>query len=209
MPYITATDRPVYWAVVVGNKTLASDITEPGGATITGNDKLLPNDVDENAFLGKVAGKAGSYNPLPSVGEWCEAKTIYAYNNGLVICRQSHARTIYTPEETPALFIVYREEQGVLEWVAGERVEVGTHRMYQNIEYICLQAHVTQSDWTPPVVPALWRGNVAPSPEWQVGVAYKIGDIVLYQSVSYRCIQAHTSQVGWTPPAVPALWARV
>lgn len=205
MPFIKSIDRPVYWAVVLG-EILASDITEPGGCTVTGNDKTMPNDVDENVFLGKVAGSGGNYNPLPAVGEWCEAGVIYGYGNGLIICRQSHFRTNFSPEDTPALFIVYRADQGVLDWIAGEQVEVGTHRMYNGVEYVCLQAHVTQSDWTPPAVPALWQVYVAPSADWQAGVAYKIGDEVLYLEITYVCIQAHTSQVGWEPPNVPALW---
>jgi hypothetical protein len=45
----------------------------------------------------------------------------------------------------------------VLEWVAGESVSVGTRRTYDGVTYECLQAHVTQSDWVPPAVPALWR----------------------------------------------------
>lgn len=45
----------------------------------------------------------------------------------------------------------------VLAWVAGEQVIVGTRRTYEGVEYECLQSHVTQADWTPPVTPALWK----------------------------------------------------
>lgn len=147
-----------------------------------------------------------SVTPLPNQGEWCEAGAIYAYNGALVICRQSHFRTIYPPEETLALFIVYREEAAGLEWIAGEQVHVGTRRFYDGAEYECLQAHVTQSDWTPPSVTALWRVVMPPSAEWQPYTAYVIGDEVLYAGLLYRCRQSHTSLPGWEPPNVPALW---
>jgi hypothetical protein len=108
-----------------------------------------------------------------------------------------------------ALFVVYREDAGdVLEWVAGEHVAVGTRRVYDGVLYQCLQAHVTQSDWIPAVVPALWQ--VVPEEpvagEWAPWTAYTIGERVTYQGVEYECRQSHTSQPGWQPPAVLALW---
>lgn len=209
MPYIIAIDRPLLWAVTQSNAILASGLTEVGGLTITGEDKALVSDADENAFLGAVAGRGGDYNPLPDAGEWVEAGAIYGYAGGLVIVRQSHTRTEHAPEDVPALLLVYREgTTGALEWVANERVEVGTQRTYAGKTWRALQAHTTQADWTPPVVPALWWEVVVtpPTAEWAVGVAYKVGDIVTYQGAEYQCRQAHTSQAGWTPPAVLALW---
>ena len=54
-------------------------------------------------------------------------------------------------------------------WVAGEPVQVGDRRTFQGRIYSCIQAHTTQSDWTPNVTPALWgdQGATAPSPsDW-------------------------------------------
>lgn len=42
-------------------------------------------------------------------------------------------------------------------WKAGETVAVGDRRYYNGAWYTCLQSHTTQADWTPDVVPALWR----------------------------------------------------
>jgi hypothetical protein len=185
---------------------VASGMTEIGGCTVTG--LALIAEADETAFLAATAGTAiaASVPELPSVGEWCEAGALYDYNGALVICRQSHFRTIYPPEETLALFIVYREDTGVLDWIPDEQVHVGTRRMFDSTEYECLQPHVTQADWTPPAVPALWRAVVAPSAEWQPYVAYVIGDEVTHAILLYRCRQSHTSLPGWEPPNVPALW---
>jgi len=209
MAYLVATDQPIYFAVEYQGAIVIASLTEVGGKTGIPPTLTEYHDTDENAYLGKVSGKVTNYDPLPDVGEWVEAGKIYGYNDGLVIVRQSHFRTIYPPEQTPALFVVYRENQtGVLLWIAGEQVQVGTHRLYLGTEYVCLQAHVTQSDWTPPVVPALWRVYVPtpPTNEWAAGVAYKIGDIVTYLGLRYQCRQSHTSQIGWEPPNVLALW---
>ncbi len=48
-------------------------------------------------------------------------------------------------------------EQKEFEWRAGEAVKVGYRRYYNEKWYICLQAHTTQADWMPDIVPALWK----------------------------------------------------
>jgi len=148
---------------------------------------------------------------LPSSGT-LKMGEIYSYGNGAVMVRQTHERTIYTPEQTPALFSFYRDNASAeLAWMEGEKVEAGWKRTYGGKTYECLQAHQTQADWTPPAVPALWREVVIipTTGEWAVGIAYKVGDEVMYLGKKYRCRQAHTSQAGWNPPAVPALWLLV
>jgi hypothetical protein len=161
----------------------------------------------ENDLLDGLS--AAIWPPLPDVGEWLEMGAIYSYDDTALMVRQSHSRMHYDPLETPALFIVYREDAGeALEWIAGEQVYVGTWRMYDGTLYECLQQHVTQADWTPDVVPALWR-VVPTTAEWQPWVYYEIGTHVTYQGIEYECRQSHTSQPGWTPPAVPALWLAV
>lgn len=160
-------------------------------------------------FLEAAAGNIASYNPIRDVGEWCEAGMIYGYNGGLVICRQSHYRTIYPPEETLALWMVYREDAGVLEWIPAEPVSVGDLRLYLGITYECLQAHVTQTDWTPvATLGVLWKIYEEPvqTDEWAAYTDYVIGDIVTYLGIEYECRQSHRSLPGWEPPNVLALW---
>ncbi len=98
-------------------------------------------------------------------------------------------------------------------WKAGQTVQVGDVYSYNAFLWRCLQAHTTQSDWSPDVVPALWR-KVEIVPEsnvrvWADGIDYVMGDEVTYPDENgalYICLQAHTSLVGWEPPNVPALW---
>jgi len=207
MPSITASDRALLWACQDGAAIIETGSTQPGETTITGEWRLLINAADEPAFLAAVAGKAGDYNPLPGVGERVEAG-IYGWQDGLVMVRQPHTRTEHAPEDVPALFIVWREDAAdVLEWVANERVEVGTRRTDGGKTWQAIQAHVTQEDWQPAATPALWAEVVETTlGEWAVGVAYKAGDIVTYHGREYQCRQAHTSLVGWEPPNVLALW---
>jgi hypothetical protein len=200
MPKIEPTDKSIYYA------THAADIIHTGrvnvGEAIA--TKLTIEYADnENDYLGAVAGLNTNYNPLPAQGEPVEAGEIYGYGDGLVICRQSHIRTEHEPSTIPALFAVYQVGGDTLDWVEGELVAIGDERVYNEVTYICIQAHQTQ--FTPDTTPALWN-VVSTSAEWQAGVAYTIGQIVTYQGAEYTCLQSHTSQVGWEPPNVPALW---
>lgn len=156
---------------------------------------------------------------LPEAGSNlpCVKDTIYYYADpdlesanmsGMVICVQDHNRTIYKPQETPALFSFYRENTDDLEWIENEHVQLGWKRWYNGTQYEVIQAHQTLSTWTPPAtINVLWKTVAPPSGgEWAVGVAYSVNDMVTYLGNSYKCLQAHTSQAGWTPAAVPALW---
>ena len=147
--------------------------------------------------------------PMPAMGQQCTINAYYMFDGYMYKCRQTHNRTTQPPILLPALFAFYRINAADLNWVAGEAVEVGWERIYNGIKYQVIQAHQTQSDWTPPQVPALWKDiNQRPIAigEWGYPVVYKVNDLVTYQSKTYKCLQAHTSQVGWNPVAVPALW---
>jgi hypothetical protein len=73
-------------------------------------------------------------------------------------------------------------------WVTGETVVIGDLRRYESKIYECIQAHTTQSDWTPDIVPALWKVKAAPGviPAWTQPAgahdAYKKDDKVTYNS---------------------------
>ena len=98
-------------------------------------------------------------------------------------------------------------------WKPGLAVQVGYVYTYGAFLWRCLQAHTTQGDWPPDVVPALWRKvEVISETEvrvWQADVDYAVGDEVAYPDAGgsfFVCLQGHTSQVDWEPPNVPALW---
>ena len=95
----------------------------------------------------------------------------------------------------------------VPKWQTGQAVTVNTQRWHDNILYRCVQAHTTQSDWSPPVVPALWtplRADLAPWVQ-PTGAqdAYPLGAKVTFNSHVYESkINANV----WSPTAYPAGW---
>jgi len=108
-----------------------------------------------------------------------------------------------TEEETKAIAGLFQP------WIAGESVNIGTLRLYEDELYKCVQAHTTQSDWTPDITPALWVIKSAPGviPEWAQPAgahdAYNIGDKVTYNGHIWESsIDANV----WSPSAYPAGW---
>ncbi len=178
-------------------------------STIFTNDNITVNTfltVDDCEKYLSVSLNASAFPTLPSVGAWVEEGRVYSYNDKMVKCIQSHTRMSFTPEETPALFSIFRVNNDTLQWIDGEKVFVDWIRVYKGKSYKCIQSHQTQISWNPELtLGTLWQ-VVATTSEWTVGVAYKVGDIVTYQGKTYRCLQGHVSQAGWTPLAVPALW---
>lgn len=78
------------------------------------------------------------------------------------------------------------------EWVAGKAYAVNDRVRYDGTLYKCIQAHTSQSDWTPSATPALWKVvSVDEYPEWvqPTGAhdAYNIGDKVTYNGKHYVC----------------------
>ena len=97
------------------------------------------------------------------------------------------------------------------EWTVGKAVIVGERVKYNHTLYKCVQAHTTQSDWTPDITPALWvKVSVDEYPEWVQPTgsadAYNKGDKVTFEEKHYvSLIDANT----WSPSAYPAGWELV
>ena len=203
------------WRVWCDDAQLEALVAHPSYAVLRQAEAdacISPTDWPRIIVTPERASENDAFPPLPDAG-WLEAGTIYQHGGRTLIVRQSHNRTEHDPADVPALFMVHREDAAdLLPWIAGEQVYVGTRRSYGWTLYECIQAHVTQSDWTPDRTPALWRAiedapsEPEPEPKWRAGVAYTVGDIVTYEGKRYECRQAHTSQVGWEPPKVLALW---
>lgn len=106
-------------------------------------------------------------------------------------------------------------------WRAGLSVTVGQVYQYQRNVYEVVQAHRTQSDWTPTVARSLWTRyrdpNAAPEAWVQpVGAhdAYRIGEKVTFGGFTWQnTIAANVWQpgvTGWTnltPPPPQSAWA--
>lgn len=75
-------------------------------------------------------------------------------------------------------------------WMVGRSVIVGERLRYENQLYKCVQAHVTQADWTPDATPSLWiHISVEEFPEWVQpsgsADAYNTGDKVSHNGKHY------------------------
>lgn len=92
-------------------------------------------------------------------------------------------------------------------WEEGKAYAVADRVQYNELLYRCVQAHTSQSDWTPDVVPALWvRTSTEEWPEWvqPTGAhdAYNKGDKVSHNGKHWISdIDANVyepSVYGWT-----------
>lgn len=84
------------------------------------------------------------------------------YNNALIKANLIQTAINYLPDEeaetVTALF---------LDWEDGKAYAVGDRVKYNGLLYRCVQAHTSQADWTPDIVPALWvRTSTEEWPEW-------------------------------------------
>jgi len=151
---------------------------------------------------------------LPNIGEPVTQGIYYVSEWGTLLCRQTHNMTIYNPIDIPALFSFYREDTGDLEWIQNEQVNVGDYRFYEGVKYEVIQAHQTQSDWTPDVAVTLWKVWVDPDAvpdiaEWvQPGSTnpYMKGDKVLFNGNTYESVIDNNV---WSPTGYPAGWRKI
>ena len=93
-------------------------------------------------------------------------------------------------------------------WKVDITVSVGERYKYNGKLYKVVQAHVTQSDWTPDVAKSLFTEvSIEEWPEWvqPTGVqdAYMAGDKVTFEGEHY--ISTMDNNV-WSPTAYPAAW---
>ena len=145
--------------------------------------------------------------PLYDSVDFFEVNKLYNYNEQALYCLQSHTKTIYLPEQIPALFSMYRQNSDTLTWIAGEKVIVGWIRLYNSNPYECLQSHMAQAGWEPDSSPSLWILVTTGCPEWvqPTGAqdAYNIDDCVTFEGLEYKSlINANV----WSPSVYPAGW---
>lgn len=98
-------------------------------------------------------------------------------------------------------------------WSVGSKYKAGDKVYYADKEYVCIQGHTSQQDWTPNITLALW--NQAPTLKdttgvyyWEAQVYFQKGDVVYHEGSLYQCIQSHATQKGWEPASTPSLWKK-
>lgn len=95
------------------------------------------------------------------------------------------------------------------DWAIGVAYYIGDLVAYQDGLYQCIQAHTSQADWAPDIVPALFtrKSPAGMIPDWvqPTGAhdAYNTGDRVMFEGQVWESlIDANT----WSPTAYPAGW---
>lgn len=129
--------------------------------------------------------------------------------------KRSEAELLRKKIETAAVLL---DDETALEsvelfpaWKVGITVEVGQRYRYNDVLYKVVQAHTTQLDWTPDLVPALF--TVVSVDEWPEFVpptgahdAYQKGDKVTFEGKHYISLIDNNI---WTPTVYPAGWEEV
>ena len=98
-------------------------------------------------------------------------------------------------------------------WKDATNYAVDDRVNYEGTLYKCLQAHMSQSAWTPTAAPSLWAKVLIPDenviPEWEQPDstnAYMVGDKVMFEGHVYE--SAINNNI-WSPSAYPAGWTLI
>lgn len=130
---------------------------------------------------------------------------------GVIECYVCSWDTIGTGHDLAAILATVQADAPatieVPKWAAGQQVTVGQQTWYDGVLYRCVQAHTTQSEWTPNIVPALWtplRADLAPWVQ-PTGAhdAYPLGARVTFNG---RVYESKIAANVWSPTAYPAGW---
>lgn len=125
---------------------------------------------------------------------------------------QIYAQTL-TDDEAMEIATVYPAWTSGVAYTVGALVTYGENGVGDPQLYRCIQAHTSQSDWTPDVTPALWSAiGLAPDdvPIWSqptgAADAYNIGDRVHYPDADGPVYVSKIDGNVWSPAAYPAGW---
>lgn len=95
-------------------------------------------------------------------------------------------------------------------WAGGVTYGANDRVQYQGTAYKCLQAHLSQADWTPDAAVSLWAKILIPDPEvipdWEQPDStnpYMKGDKVRFEGKVYMSVIDNNV---WSPAAYPAGW---
>lgn len=133
--------------------------------------------------------------------EWAAAK-----KSGTIATRDLIRADSITSDEAAELVALYPE------WGVGTAYAVGELVAYQCTLYQCIQPHTSLADWTPDIVPALWKSKAPAAiiPEWvqPTGAhdAYNKGYRVLFEGQVYESLIDNNT---WSPTAYPQGWLQV
>lgn len=124
-------------------------------------------EVETDAFDGKADAYIRGYRFIPYGETWTRADGVQFH--GLMIAPIKDYDRIMTDVAISYLTDDQAETVTVLfeNWEVGVAYAIGDRRQYDGLLYRCVQAHTSQTDWTPDITPALWvRTSTEEWPEW-------------------------------------------
>lgn len=100
-------------------------------------------------------------------------------------------------------------------WASGKAYALNDRVRYSEKLYKCVQAHTSQSDWTPDATSALWTEVAKPGeiPVWRQPTgaqdAYMTGDKVWYPDRDTTVYESLIDNNTWSPEAYPQGWQAI
>lgn len=98
-------------------------------------------------------------------------------------------------------------------WTTDTEYTVGVKVRHNGVLYKCLQAHTSQSSWTPDAAASLWARVLIPDedeiPVWEQPDStnpYMTGDKVHYPTIEDPVYMSLIDNNIWSPQAYPAGW---
>ena len=124
-------------------------------------------EVETDVFNGKADAFIEGYRYIPEGETWTRTDGVQFH--GLMIAPAKNYDRILTDVAISYLDDDQAETVTALfpDWEDGKAYAVGDRVKYNGLLYRCVQAHTSQSDWTPDKTPALWvRTSTEEWPEW-------------------------------------------
>lgn len=115
MGEINRPTNPTFWRAYGPDGTVHEGVTEPGLVTTTGQPNFIFSD-DPGEFAGLVADSGTAIQPMPpppvgtEQGELVTRGEVYDFEGTVYVCVQTHNRTQFPPDQTPALFTPARRQ---------------------------------------------------------------------------------------------------
>ena len=132
--------------------------TDINQVTSTNQPVLEGYDSDEDLRTAIASKDVNLFTVIPNEGEWCEENKVYAYGTDKAKCLQGHNRMHYTPEETPALWLIIPTVEDYPVW----KRPTGAHDAYNTGDRVTFQGNdyeslINANVWSPTVYPAGWK----------------------------------------------------
>ena len=174
------------WAVIYNNKVINNVMWSGLNDWVYpfAHDELIEN--DNNFYKIGMTFEGGEWHdPIPS-------DEINTPDISMVLHDLGEFLKSYLFEDELTDELLYMFSAVYPEWEAGQEVEIGDIKSYKAAIYEAIQAHTTQEDWHPDIVPALWN-KFTPAgiiPDWvqPAGAhdAYQVGDKVKHNGKTWE-----------------------